>query len=171
MQHENFEGLKSTIVDEGLKYWTEKCGNRLMPRWADINPAEIKHLLPNLVLIHVEYDPLDFIERITGDVILSHSAQNSMGKRWRTYEGRGPDSKIWQSMEEVVNTCKINRNSIPYVGPQKYFKGIETVICPISEDGTTVTRLLTFVDYIARTDSQVESEVALKHISRFTLPR
>jgi hypothetical protein len=159
-----------SIVQEGLDYWTEKRGDRLMPRWSDIDPSDIKHLLPNLVLIHVQHDPLDFVERITGEIILSHSAANSMGKSWRSYEGRGPDSQIWKSMEDVVQSKTCSLKSIPYVGPQKYFKGIETVICPISEDGKTVSRLLTFVEYIARNEQQLESEIALQHLARFTLP-
>ncbi len=169
MQQIRQEKSVASLIQEGLDYWTKKCGRRQMPSWSDINPSEIKHLLPNLVLIHVQHDPLDFVERITGEIILSHSAENSMGKYWREYEGRGPDSQIWKSMEEVVHSKTTSLKSIPYVGPQKYFKGIETVICPISEDGETVSRILTFVDYIPRNERQLESEVALQHLSRFTL--
>lgn len=141
-----------------------------MPRWQDIDPSQIKSLLPNIVVIHVSRDPLDFVERITGDVVLSHSSMNSMGKNWRDYNGRGPDSTIWKSIEEVVINRKASFQTIPYVGPQKYFKGIETVICPISEDGVTVDRTIAFVEYIPRSDQQLEKDVALQHMGRFTLP-
>ena len=170
MQQQMNEKSISSITQDGLKYWQQKCGDHSMPRWRDIDPSEIKSLLPNIVVIHVSHDPLDFMERITGDVILSHSSLNSMGKSWREYEGRGPESKIWKSMEDVVTCKQASFQSIPYVGPQKYFIGIETVICPVSEDENRVDRIIAFVDYIPRNDQQLEKEVALQHMGRFVLP-
>ncbi len=155
------------LIQQGYAYWLKQCDGRKMPYWSDINPAKIKHLLPNIVVIHVSYDPLDFIERITGDVILSHSTTNSMGRNWRDYEGRGPDSTIWKVMQEVVETGEVSYQTIPYIGPQKYFKGINTVICPIMGEDGKITRLMCFVDYIMRSESQLEKDIALQQSNRF----
>lgn len=156
------------LIQQGYEYWLRQCDGQQIPSWSDIDPAAIKHLLPNIVVIHVSYNPLDFVERITGDVILSHSAENSMHRNWRNYEGRGPDSKIWKVMQDVVETGEASFQTIPYVGPQKYFKGINTVICPILGEGRKVTRLMSFVDYIMRSDSPLEKEIAQHHSSRFS---
>ncbi len=157
------------LIQQGYEYWLNQCDGQKIPSWSDINPAAIKHLLPNVVVIHVSYDPLDFVERITGDVILSHSSENSMQRNWRDYEGRGPDSVIWKVMQNVVETGEPSFQTIPYVGPQKYFKGINTVICPILGEDNKITRLLSFVDYIMRSDSQLEKEIVEHHSNRFPI--
>ncbi|WP_206378259.1 PAS domain-containing protein [Sneathiella limimaris] len=154
------------IIEDGFRYWQSIKGNNLVPKWSDFDPAAIKPLLPHIVVIHVLNDPLDFVERITGDTILSHSSKNSMGRNWRTYEGRGPDSKIWKTMEDVVQTKQPNFQTIPYVGPQNAFKEIQTVVLPMSEDGQTVSRTVTFVEYIEKSEAQLEQEALSLYSAR-----
>ncbi len=126
-----------------------------MPKWQDINPAEIKDLLPSIVIVHVLRDPLDFVERITGEIILEHSTLNSMGRNWRNYEGRGPGSTIWRAFSEVVETAKPSFHVIPYVGPHREFLKVESVICPISDDGINVNKLMSFVDFCAPSKDEI----------------
>ncbi len=123
-----------------------------MPSWADISPADIKGLLPNVVITHVHYNPLDFMERVTGGEILKHSQRNSMGVLWSEYEGRGPDSAIWQSFQNVVESKEASFESVPYIGPHKDFLNVEVVTCPISDDGEIVNKLISFVDYLSKCD-------------------
>jgi len=40
--------IKSALVADLYAYWLKKRGDRLMPRRADIEPADIKPLLPSL---------------------------------------------------------------------------------------------------------------------------
>src|SRR5690349_8298694 len=50
-------------------YWQAKRGGRAMPARADIDPAEIKALLPYMILVDVIYDTeagLDFVYRLVG---------------------------------------------------------------------------------------------------------
>lgn len=149
--HSNFD-FSSPIVRRGYEYWKQKSGEKSMPVWADILPAEIKALLPNMVVTHVLSDPLDFIERITGGEILNHSSRNSMGIRWREFEGRGPDSQIWKSFAEVAERKQPSFQAVPYIGPKKDFLTVEVVSCPISDDGQSVNKIISFVDYLSRSD-------------------
>ncbi len=160
----HFKGFEnsSSLIKEGYAYWESKCNGEQIPSWSDINPSEIKSLLPNVVIIHVSHDPLDFVERITGDAILSRSTQNSMGKSWREYEGRGPDSQIWKVMEEVIIQEQPSFHSIPYVGPHQEFMKVDTVACPLKGKNDEITRLLVFVDYLPTDDSE--------DISKFLVP-
>ncbi len=48
-------------------YWRRLRGDRLAPSRSDIDPVDIpRDLLPNLMLIEVEHDPLDFRFRLSG---------------------------------------------------------------------------------------------------------
>lgn len=169
MLHEAKLASCSDLIHEGYSYWKSKNTNQVLPTWAHINPAEIKSLLPNIVVLHVQHDPLDFVEKITGDMILSRSTENTMGIKWSTYNGRGPESKIWQVMEEVVVTKQPSFHSIPYVGIHKEFMEIETVTCPISEDGETVSRIICFVEYIPFSEEAAALEYLKNEHSHFVL--
>ncbi len=48
-------------------YWQERRGGRVAPSRADIDPVDLPaSLLPHLLLIDVEHDPLDFRYRLAG---------------------------------------------------------------------------------------------------------
>lgn len=134
----------------GYEYWLAKAAGRVMPSRADIDPAEIKTLLPYVVLIHVQRDPLDFIEKIAGDQVLAHSHRNSMGVPWREFPGRGPDSALWSHMARVLEERMPIVEAVPYVGPQRDFLEVQILSCPLSEDAVTVNKILTIVDYLPR---------------------
>lgn len=137
----------SPLIKQGFSYWQSKCKGDQLPQWCDINPAEIKTLLPSFILVQVMQDPLDFMEKITGETVRHHTAGNSMGKNWRDYPGREPGSQIWSRLENVVKIKQPCFLTIPYVGPQRDFLKIKTVLCPLSEDGKTVEKIITFVDF------------------------
>lgn len=143
-------GEASALLQRGYAYWRACAGSRAMPRRADIDPADMKDLLPNVVLIEVLDEPRDFVERVTGDTVIHHSAHNSMGIRWRDYPGRGPDSRIWAHYAKVVDTACPKLEDIPYVGPHRDFLTVQLLSCPLSADGATVDRVLSFVDYLSR---------------------
>jgi len=136
------------IVKDGYAYWLSKCHGSSIPRWSDFNPADIKPLLPNIVVTHVMNDPRDYLEKITGENVISRSSMNSAGKYWSKIPGRGPESKIWTIFSDIVERKQPILNRIPYVGPHREFIDIETVCCPISENGETVDRIVAFIGYI-----------------------
>lgn len=142
--------LETDITRSGYEYWLSKVRDGRMPRRADIDPAEMKRLLPNVVLIDVSQDPLDFVERIAGDTILHHSRHNSMGIPWSDFPGRGPDSHIWQHFELVATEKRAVSATVPYVGPHADYLTVELISCPLSEDGETVNKILSFVAYLLR---------------------
>ncbi|GLQ07484.1 PAS domain-containing protein [Sneathiella chinensis] len=148
------DGFEHTtpIVKAGFDYWLSKTGGRSMPRWADINPAEMLPLLPHILVVHVQYDPLDFIERITGERIVERSACKTMNVNWRNCPEREPGSRMWTAFEEVVNRQEPSYQILAYSGPKKDYLKIEAIICPISDDGKTVIKTIAFVDHVDKAD-------------------
>ncbi len=138
------------IVSRGYLYWCEKAHGQIAPKWADIDPAEIVELLSHIVVIHVLREPLDFVERITGQTIIENSFRNGMHICYRDFDGRGPGSAIWAIMETVTIEKKPSFQQVPYVGPNQDFLQLQTVVCPISDDRLKVNKLLAFVDFLYR---------------------
>jgi len=62
-----------------LDYWHAKRGSRRMPARADIDPAELVPLLPNLMLIDAAGDPLRFRFRLVGTRVARASGEDRTG--------------------------------------------------------------------------------------------
>lgn len=53
-------------VRRAYEYWNTKRGDRSMPSRADIDPSEIRDLLPGIILVDVAHDPTRLTYRLVG---------------------------------------------------------------------------------------------------------
>lgn len=139
------------------EYWAAKRGDRLMPSRADLDPSEITSLLPYLVLADVLRDakpgwPLDFRYRLIGTVTDSMMNGRYTWKCMSELPHQQPDSRLWQSLENVTTTRRPQFNRVPYVGPHKDFISVIDLVMPLSDDGETVNMLFCIIDFLPRTD-------------------
>src|SRR3546814_20855650 len=54
------------------EYWKQKRGDRPMPAESDLDPAEIRKILPHVILLAVRQEPLDFHYRLIGTKMDEH---------------------------------------------------------------------------------------------------
>src|SRR4029453_6278641 len=59
-------GCCHETVREVADYWRSKCADRVMPKRADIDPAELKAYLPSITLVDVVPDERRFVYRLVG---------------------------------------------------------------------------------------------------------
>ncbi len=140
---------------QAFAYWSAKCGARPMPGRADLDPAEIKPLLPYLVLMDVLRDakpgwPLDFRYRLIGTVTDAMMSARYTRKCMSDLPHQQPDSRLWQSLAYVTETRRPKLNRVPYVGPHKDFMSVVDLVMPLSADGETVNMLFCIVDFVPR---------------------
>jgi hypothetical protein len=68
------EKIPPSMVHDLHAYWLGKRGEQVAPRnlpaWADIQPAEIRRLLPNLIVTGIEHDPFRVRYRLAGTQIV-----------------------------------------------------------------------------------------------------
>lgn len=62
--------IPSPLLRQIHEYLESKRGTRALPAWSDIDPAEIVRLLPNILVVTVEYDPLRIFYRLAGTQIV-----------------------------------------------------------------------------------------------------
>ncbi|PJI42090.1 PAS domain-containing protein [Ferrovibrio sp.] len=140
---------------QAFEYWTAKCGGRSMPARADIDPAEIKPLLPYLILMEVRRDtkpgwPLDFRYRLIGTVTDAMMNARYTWKCMSDLPHQQPDSRIWRNLASVTETRQPQVSRVPYVGPHKDFMSVVDLVMPLSSDGETVNMLFCIVDFVPR---------------------
>lgn len=157
----NAEDLNShsAIIRNGFEFWNRQKGEKDLPSWQDIDPSKMKPLLPSLVVTHVKHDPLDFVDRIIGEIVCDKATESSNGLYWSQMPERTSDSQIWKAFEEVVRSKQITLKAIPYVGRYKEFLRIEALICPIADSSGQISKILTFVDYISHSEDDIAAEI------------
>ncbi len=146
------EFIVSAQNRSGLEYWMSKRAGRRMPSRGDIDPAEIIELLPNILLIDVARDPLDFRYRLTGTVVDAHMNEPMTGRWMSSIPHQQAPSRIWSACARVVEERTAQSSDAPYVGPMKDFVIVEDILMPLSDDGETVDMIFVVVDYLRQSD-------------------
>jgi hypothetical protein len=128
-----------------VQYWSSKRGTQLVPLRADIKPAEIKPLLPD-IMIWSAIAP--FHVRLVGDHIVAFVGGNNTGKS-ATY-GMPPDAA--ESMLGVLNdvvTSKTPRFRLgkAFFVPEKAYRDFEACFLPLSDDGNSVDTILSGIKF------------------------
>ncbi|EWY37058.1 hypothetical protein N825_21675 [Skermanella stibiiresistens SB22] len=135
--------MEQPLLD-ALAYWEGKRSDRRMPARRDLDPVlEVPRLLPWLILVDVLRKPLDFRYRLIGSGVVDRSGRNNTGKLISELPGVGPDSLLWRPRATVVATGVPLRCEPPYVGPTPGVHGVVALHLPLSDDGETVSMILT----------------------------
>jgi hypothetical protein len=121
-------------------YWNAKRGARAMPGRADINPAEIKPLLPD-VMIWSALDP--FLIRLVGDHIVRFVGANNTGRP----ATHGMPTDAASRMRAVIATVIESRSprfrfGKAYWLAEKSYRDFEACFLPLSADGESVDMIL-----------------------------
>lgn len=143
------------LLRQAYDYWLAKCGNRSMPARADLDPAEITPLLPNVILMDVLRDtkpgwPLDFRYRLIGTRVDAMMNGRYTGMRMSEMPHQQPGSRIWGSLQTVTEQGRPQINRVPYVGQHKDFITVVDMVMPLSGDGRQVDMLFCVVEFIPR---------------------
>lgn len=141
------ENLTSTVNQAAFEYWQRIRGSRPMPSRSDFNPADVVSLLPHLLLVDVQWDPLDFRYRLIGTFIVEMSADNT-GRWISQIPHQAQPSRTWSACELVATTGRPICADIPYVGKLKDIRRLEDVMMPFSDDGARVNMLFISADFL-----------------------
>lgn len=146
--------LATPRLRQGHDYWNAKRGGRWAPSRADLDPAEVKSLLPHVILMDVvrnaAFGPLDFRYRLIGTKIDEHSSGRFTGRMMSEIPHQRPPSRLWSNLEWVVSEQQPKANRVPYAGPHRDFLSVVDLVMPLSSDGETVDMLFCIIDYVAR---------------------
>jgi len=126
-------------------HWAQVRGARLR---ADIDPAAIKPLLPNLVIADVLYEPLRVFYRLVGTAVVEHSRFDFTGKWLHEIDFGEPQD--WIGLYEIFVRAKrplFDRSAIPFEDEVRPPQPYEFCMLPLSADGATVTGMISLEDY------------------------
>lgn len=146
---ESLAGAPADLL-EMYAYWQRKRGGRAMPARADLDPAEIKRLLPGMLLVDISRAPggaVDFVYRLVGTREVEMRGHDPTGKRVAdAYYGSSADS---------VTGCywRVAESRRPFLDddcfhlPGQEWSPSATIYLPLSDDGVDVTMVLVYSSF------------------------
>ena len=135
-------------------YWAERRQGRFAPRRGDIDPADLVAVLPRIMLADVVAEPLDFRYRLSGTAISDVHHKNMTGKSPRDLMPAAYAALIHGHYCEAVRRREPLLHLI-LLDTVERSRSYARLLLPLSEDGNTVTMLLTI-------DSAEQNTRALK---------
>jgi len=133
--------IRTEMLRRLYRYWDERRGNRRMPARRDIDPIDMPDLLPGLILVDVT-DGERMRVRLAGTRVVDHYGSD--------YTSQWLDQIDFGDQRENVlaDYERCRRDGEPQLGERYFYnrRGVhyqmERLILPLSDDGTTVNKLL-----------------------------
>lgn len=140
------EELSSSIGTELYAYWERKRGARRMPARADIDPADLKRVLPNIILARIERDGR-VRYTLVGTRCVAHAAMDYTNHYLDELDFSCDFETDWREVYRALT-----RERQPIFGTVKTFLKdnrsceLAAVLLPLSDDGETVTHCIAVED-------------------------
>lgn len=134
--------FRAPLLRDLTNYWTKVRASKQMPRRADVDPADMRFLLPHVFLIDVRPLPLQFRWRLLGTQVSKYVGYRQSGRWFHDVY----DSQTHDRFVESFNDCLGRRRPTRVHGkawfaPQDYL-AYEAVYLPLSADGVNVNMIL-----------------------------
>jgi len=129
-------------------YWNARRGTRLMPARGDLDPIDLKPVLPLLMLIDVVPDERRYVYRLVGTADVQVRGHDPTGKS--VIEGFfGPSVEDALSCyDRVVATKAPVLDPVPFTATNGRYATEETMFLPLSDDGTSVNKIIVFFAFV-----------------------
>lgn len=144
----DFPKIQKERIVALYQYWDEKRGERLMPRRADIDPTDFVEHLPGIILIDIEGEDEHsqgiFRYRVVGTREVANRQRDPTGER--VEEGFFAESveSALRGYESVRTQRAPIFEPISFVTPEGVRIEEESIMLPLSENGTDVTQILVY---------------------------
>ena len=128
-------------------YWQHQCGKGgKLPRRADIAPDQIRDLLPNIMIVDVEHNPMRFRYRLVGTRVVEYNGVEFTG-RYLGEIGWAEEQDLIDSYAFVVSSRRPFFGLLAWGLVTGALGRCEFARLPLSEDGELVTQILAMEDY------------------------
>jgi hypothetical protein len=135
------DDVQSPRIRTLYEYWKSKCNDVVPPPRSAIEPAEIRPLLPYLLLTELQADPFRIFYRLVGTAVARAHDEDFTGRAHGEVASFA-DSGIEESYRQAAMTKApvFGRTGLP-LGDQSWLN-LDYAIFPLSDDGAVVNKCL-----------------------------
>lgn len=137
--------VRSERIHRLNDYWQAKAKGGV-PSRSDVDPVDVRELLPNLMMIDMVGDPARFRYRLVGTRVVQYTGFD--------FTGRCLDEMVFQGrdfMEQCYRRLVAEKRPIfghyAWLVRSRHFGQCEFGLFPLSDDGATVNRGISIEDY------------------------
>lgn len=156
--HQSFAALdeiRSPRILALHDYWKSKCNDVVPPPRSAIEPAEIRPLLPYLLLVDLDADPFRIVYRLVGTAVVRWHGED-FTSRVHDAVASLADSGIEQSYRQAAGSkAPVFGRTALYAGDQSWI-GFDYAVFPLSDNGKTVNKCLA-IECVAAASSDAEA--------------
>jgi hypothetical protein len=149
--------LTSTKIAELARYWERARGQRAMPRWRDIDPGEIKPLLPHLLVSRYEWNPFRVRYVIVGTWLAQFAGGDFTGRYLDELDFSGEDTDWLAHHQRFIAEGRPTFGICRFVTQSRLERDYESGMFPIAGEDGTIERSLGIEDWargvVATTDA------------------
>lgn len=113
-----------------------------MPARSDIDPLDLKTVLPYLILLDVHPDPLDFRYRVAGTRTYDIFGFDLTGRSVRDIGPRSVADGVWAGLEALTRDGHPQYVQLEFSTADGYARSYRALRLPLGDDGVTVDRVL-----------------------------
>jgi len=155
--------ISSDMIQQFHRHWLQIGGTGRLPKRADIDPANFKRSLPNIILTYIERDPFRVRYRLCGTRIAEFCG-NLTGR----YLDEVATSDVWSTtayLQQYQVAATDGRPVFSFdwmVGKFGVRHPFQTGIWPLASDGRTVDLCIAVEDYLKLRSADVKPSAVLR---------
>lgn len=131
-----------------LQYWTERRGGRVAPRRADIDPLDLPTvLLPHLLLIDVQHDPVDFRYRLSGTAADTIHGQSLKGTRILDLRPEPFARTLHGDLVRMTEDLAIQFTMLSFTNRESKTRRYRVLRLPLCDDAGRLAMILVLADH------------------------
>ncbi|WP_395015544.1 PAS domain-containing protein [Dongia sp.] len=135
------DDVRSPRIRALYDYWKSKCNDVVPPPRSAIEPAEIRPLLPYLLLTELTAAPFRISYRLVGTAVVRWHGEDFTGRDHGAVPSLA-ESGIEESYRQSVATrAPVFGRTALYAGDQSWI-GFDYAVFPLSDNGKTVNKCL-----------------------------
>lgn len=139
---------RAPVLEKLLAYWDAKRAGRPWPLRSEIDPAEIKTLLPNIMLVDITQAPFRVRYRLVGTEIVRFAHFDFTGHFLDELTFDSGEAMDWvDCYRQVCTTGRPGFGMVHWRTLEANFRWIEFLICPLSTNGIDITQCISAEDY------------------------
>jgi hypothetical protein len=148
-----------------LRYWKRLRGTRAFPSWTEIDPGDIKPILPHVLVVGIEQAPFRALYRLVGTEIVRFAKFDFTGHYADSLNFQDDAEEDWTRFYRAVVDARQPGLGLLYWATEGTLRRwIEFMILPLSSDGETIDRCISIEDYEHLNFAEIETLGAVREI-------
>ena len=136
--------LHDSVVDQDLRYFEAQTGGARFPRRTDLNPVDIKSILPEVALLDPVYDANGFVVDVKISLLgskLDNFYGSMTGKLLSQFPVQAICMRIMEACKHCIESKKPIVVSADTLSDRKNYLAVTVLYVPMSDDGVVIDRI------------------------------